>query len=304
MNSRFEQVRSMTGFGAASQEHALGRLSVELRAVNSRFLDLHFRLPEELRVLEPMLREALTTQLQRGKVEVRAHWVRQQDQPSRLVLKDPVLESLFEAQRAILRRFPAAAPLTVADCLNFPGVIDAPHADAAEWIGAFTPVALTAVRELKASRAREGQKLATAILAQSQAIRALLAQIKPRIPQLTAELTRRIGERLQEATRIGLQGAAIPQEEVMARIRQEVALHGLRTDVAEELDRLGIHLDELQRVLDAGGVIGKRLDFLLQEFNREANTLGSKTLGLDLGQIVVELKLLIEQMREQVQNIE
>jgi len=294
----------MTGFGSASRDHASGRLSIEVRSVNGRYLDLALRLPEELRILEPMIRDILAAHVRRGKVEVRAHWVRHLDAAGRTKVRDQALDALFDAQQAVLRCFPNAAPLTVADCLAFPGVVDTPQTESAELIEAFTPVAEAAVLELMTSRAREGQRLSAAILNHIAEMSRIIDGVKPRVPQLVAEFATRLSERLHEAATRGLHGLALPHEETMARIRQEVALYGMRLDVAEEIERLTIHFGEVQRVLATGGAVGKRLDFLMQELNREANTLGSKTSGVDLGQAVIDLKVLIEQAREQVQNLE
>lgn len=304
MNSKVVGVHSMTGFGAVSRDHPLGRLGLELRSVNSRFLDIAFRLPDELRSLEPLVREALQARITRGKVDVRASVQHRSAQRPEVVLREGALEALALAQQAVLQRFPGAAPLSVADCLRFPGVVDDPQPDPTQWIAAFRPLAGEAIDELLASREREGARLADAIRQRADAMTAIVVALRPRTAGLVAEFGQKLTERLREAATGALQGTPVPLDEAMARIRQEVSVYGIRVDVAEELSRLEIHIAELRRIVDGGGQVGKRLDFLMQELNREANTLGSKASGLEVTQAAVELKLLIEQVREQVQNLE
>jgi uncharacterized protein (TIGR00255 family) len=304
MNSKAAGVLSMTGYGTVTRDHELGRLTIELRSVNSRFLDLAFRLPDELRALEPVIREVVQSRVTRGKVDCRASVQHRHASRAEVVLRSGALEALRGAQAEVLRAFPQAAPLTVADCLRFPGVVDDPQPDPAQWVAAFRPLAGEAVEELLAGRAREGARLADVIRDRARAMSAVVASLKPRAPELVAEFGARLTERLREAATGGLQGTAVPLDEALARIRQEVSVYGMRVDVAEELARLEIHVAELGRILDAGGAVGKRLDFLMQELNREANTLGSKAAGMEVTQASVELKLLIEQVREQVQNLE
>jgi uncharacterized protein (TIGR00255 family) len=295
---------SMTGYGTATIDHELGRLGLELRSVNSRYLDIAFRLPDELRMLEPLLREAIAARITRGKVDCRASVQHKAAIRPELRLRAGVIEALQHAQSQVQQTFACAAPLTVADILRFPGVMDDPQPEPAQWIAAFTPLAHQAVNDLLDNRAREGARLGEMITQRAQAMRAIVAAHQVRAPELVAAFGQRITERLREAATGGLAGSGIPLEESMARIRQEVALHGIRVDVAEELSRLDIHINELMRIVEQGGAAGKRLDFLMQELNREANTLGSKAAGLDTTAASIELKLLIEQVREQVQNLE
>jgi len=304
MSSKGAGVHSMTGFGTVTRDHELGRLTVELRSVNSRYLDVAFRLPDELRALEPPMREAIQSRVTRGKVDCRASVQHRQSSRAEVVLHAGALDALADAQRALLARFPGAGPLSVADCLRFPGVVDDPQPDPAQWVGAFRPLIDAAIGELIASREREGARLAEVIRERATGMAAIVAGLKPRAPELVAEFSNKLTERLREAATGALAGTAVPLDEAMARIRQEVSVYGMRVDVAEELARLEIHVIELLRIVDGGGQVGKRLDFLMQEFNREANTLGSKSAGLEVSRASVELKLLIEQIREQVQNLE
>jgi uncharacterized protein (TIGR00255 family) len=294
----------MTGFGTVTRDSELGRLGIELRSVNSRYLDLSFRLPDELRGLEPMLRETLLARLTRGKIECRVSVQQRAAARPEIHVDAEMLAALVAAERRVLDRFPEAHRLSVAECLRFPGVVDEPQTDVAEWVTAFRPLAVDAIEELLASRRREGARLADTIRERAQAMTAIVAELEPRAPQLVAEFGERLTERLREAATGALQGTQVPLEEALARIRHEVSVYGMRVDVAEELARLDIHITELLRIVDGGGQVGKRLDFLMQELNREANTLGSKAAGLEVTQAAVELKLLIEQIREQVQNLE
>ena len=304
MNSRAAVVHSMTGYGTVTRDHELGRLALELRSVNSRYLALSFRLPDELRALEPMLREAILARVTRGKIDCRAGVQHRVAARPEVVLRPGALEALAAAQAEVLRQFPGAPTLGVADCLRFPGVVDDPQPDPAQWVAAFRPLVTAAIDELLASREREGGRLADTIRERAKAMSAIVAELKPRAPELVAEFGQRLTERLREAATGGLHGTAVPLDEAMARIRQEVSVYGMRVDVAEELSRLDIHVAEMLRIVEGGGQVGKRLDFLMQELNREANTLGSKAAGLEVTRASVELKLLIEQIREQVQNIE
>lgn len=304
MNSTPASVHSMTGFGTVTRDHELGRLGIELRSVNSRYLDIAFRLPDELRALEPPLREAILARVTRGKIDCRASVQHRTAERPEVVLRPGALEALALAQDAVRARMPQAATLTVADCLRFPGVVDDPQPDPVQWVSAFRPLFGAAIDELLASRVREGARLGDVIRDRASTMGRIVLALKPRAPELVAEFGTKLTERLREAATSALAGTVVPLDEAMARIRQEVTVYGMRVDVAEELARLEIHIAELLRIIDGGGQVGKRLDFLMQELNREANTLGSKAAGLEVTQASVELKLLIEQVREQVQNLE
>ena len=278
----------MTGYAAASA----GSLNLELRTVNARFLDVQFRIPDELRALEPLLREQIGARLVRGKVECRLSRVEGNAAAAPRLNPDALarLKTLSDAAR---EAFPEAAPLRLADLLRWPGVI-AEEADEESLRAAATEVCRRAVDELVAARTREGAKLATAILERVRAMRSRVEEVTPLLPEAVAAYQARITERLREAI-----GTADDE-----RIRAEIAIFGSKVDVAEELDRLRAHLGEVQNILAKGGAVGKRLDFIAQELNREANTLAAKAASPAISDCALELKLLIEQVREQVQNIE
>jgi uncharacterized protein (TIGR00255 family) len=287
-------ISSMTGYAARSVELGRGSLSVELKSVNSRFLDLVFRLPEELRTLEPVLRERVAVRAQRGKVECRMTLASAPGSAPRLTLNQGMLSALGEVSRAVRAVIPDARAMSVGEVLHWPGML-AEDAQAAELMrqGALAAFEQT-LEDYADSRAREGEKLKAMIDERVAAMKEILERVKPMLPDAIAAYQDRLSSRLREVL-------ASSDED---RIRQEMALFGIKVDVAEELSRLDLHLDEVRRVLRSGGAAGKRLDFLMQELNREANTLGAKSVSREVSDAVVELKLLIEQMREQVQNIE
>jgi uncharacterized protein (TIGR00255 family) len=287
-------ILSMTGYAAASRDVGRGILHLELKSVNSRFLDIGFRTADELRVMEPQLRELVAARIQRGKVECRLNLLPAGGAPQVAVLNQGLMTRLREWQEMVRALFPEAAPLSVADVLGWPGILgdDSLLADIVH--SECMILARAVLDDLVASRGREGEKLAAMIRSRVARMRELVAAAAPKLAPLLVEYQERLATKLREAL-------ASADEE---RIRQEVGLFSARIDVAEELSRLSAHLDEVSRVLDRGGAAGKRLDFLMQELNREANTLASKSVSAEITGIALELKLLIEQMREQVQNIE
>jgi len=291
---RDAMIQSMTGFATATRVLTHCTLSIELRSVNSRYLDLNFRLPEELRAIESQLREALTARLQRGKVECRMSIVDQPAAQRALELNGELVQRLAAAGREVQRLVPDAQPMFVADILRWPGVIGEPDLSLAELGAAALTLLDQALTDFTASREREGAKLSQVILDRAARMQEIVEIITPKTPQLVAAYREKLAARLAEA-------ALIPEDD---RIRQEIVLFASKIDVDEELSRLAAHIKELRHVLVKGGAVGRRLDFLMQEFNREANTLGSKSADLESTQVAVELKVLIEQMREQVQNIE
>ena len=289
---------SATGAEADPRAPASRRLGLEIRSVNSRFLDLSFRLPDELRAMEPALRSLLTDRLKRGKVEVRI--ALENDEASALQAPPPrLLQRLNSMQDSVRAWLPDAAPLTVADALRL--CANAPSS-AQDWSEAVPTLAQEALDALLAAREREGKRLSAMLLDRLKQLRALAAQATPLVPQLVEQQRQRFMERWKEAMDLS-DGATLP-EAARDRALTEATAFAIRIDVAEEITRLDSHLDEIERLLKKGGEVGKRLDFLIQELHREANTLGSKSAALDLTRISVDMKVLVEQMREQVQNIE
>jgi uncharacterized protein (TIGR00255 family) len=284
----------MTGFAVQTRDLGSISLHVELRSVNSRYLDLFFRIGEELRQAEPALRERITAALTRGKVECRLNVHANDAAPRSLALNTGLLERLRAAEVLVRDRLPEAGRLSVAEVLRWPGMLADDSVSFEQMQPAILALAKAALDELVATRRREGEKLAAMIAERVARMRELVAQGQPRMPALIAEYQEKLSARLREAV------ASLDED----RIRQEVALFAHRIDVAEELTRLTAHLDEVERILTAGGAAGKRLDFLMQELNREANTLASKSSATDITGMAMEMKVLIEQMREQVQNIE
>ena len=294
----------MTGYASVSRDTAAGRVVLELRSINSRFLDLAFRMPDDLRAAEPGLRELLSAGVARGKVECRIALQKLPSDSRQPAIDRGLLAQLLAAAAEIGRLAPGAAPLSQADLMRWPGVLSEPLADPDAVAREVVELGRAAVAELAASRQREGEKLAQAILERADRMQAIVEGLRTEAPALLAAFEQRLVERLRAAIGEAAAGTSLPAEATMDRVRQEVVLYGLRIDIAEELSRLSVHIGELRRILAGSGPVGKRLDFLLQELNREANTLGSKAANIDLTSAAVELKLLIEQIREQVQNIE
>ncbi|MDP1691385.1 MAG: YicC/YloC family endoribonuclease [Burkholderiaceae bacterium] len=305
-------VYSMTGYASASAGAArqgdggvagasgAGVLvSAELRSVNGRFLDLSLRLPDEFRALEPALREMIAAAVKRGKVELRITGQRDSDTG----LPAPGSEQLSRLLRiegTVQSWLPKAAPLSVHEALQWcrggatTERLDEPALQAAR----------DAVAGLRKARGREGERLAAVLHERIGHLRALAGQAKPLLPAVVQRQQQRFLERWQEALQASGATQTVSAEALQERALNEAAAFAIRIDVAEELARLAAHLDEIERLLNKGGEVGKRLDFLIQELQREANTLGSKSAALELTGIAVEMKVAIEQMREQVQNIE
>ena len=287
-------IYSMTGYAARTLDVERGALHIELKSVNSRYLDFQFRICEELRVVEPALRELFSARLTRGKLECRVSFAPATSRSQPQTLNSDLLERLKSFEDQVLGELPQAAPLTVNEVLRWPGMFGDDSLDVDALVPSCMALAKDALEDFSASRAREGEKLAAVILERVARMRDLVRDVAPRIPAAQQAFQDKLKQRLVDAI-----GSADDE-----RIRQEVAVFAVRIDVAEELARLSTHLDEVERVLKAGGASGKRLDFLMQELNREANTLGSKSVVTEVSQTAMELKLLIEQMREQIQNLE
>jgi uncharacterized protein (TIGR00255 family) len=264
-------------------------------------------MPDDVRAVEPALREMLMTKLSRGKVDIRINLQRSEQVAVAGALNADALSQLASLECAVLAQFPNAGGLRTGEVLRWPGVIAESGVSAELLRDAVLACGKQAIEELIDVRRREGAQLASMLLANVSEMEAIVARITPLVPDLIAKHQQKIVERLQEALGIAAprgEATLISREEVAERIRQEVTMYGIRIDIAEELSRLSAHLNETRHVIDKGGRVGKRLDFMMQELNREANTLGSKAAAKELADASMTLKLLIEQMREQVQNLE
>ena len=290
-------ILSMTGYATASAELDSGSLTLELRAVNHRYLDIQLRMPDELRCFEGDLRAAITAQLQRGKVECRINYAARSSQ-SGAVLNNDLLRQLAAWNMEVRATLPDARSLNVADVLRWHGVLETPTASADELRATLLDLLQNVLQEFSASRAREGEKLKDFLLQRLEKIEVLRSGVMPHVPAAIAAYEQKLITRLRDA----MQGA--PDGIWDERVRQEITLFASKIDVDEELSRLASHLTEMRRILSHGGAVGKRLDFLMQELNREANTLGSKSVDAEVSRSAMEMKILIEQMREQIQNLE
>lgn len=306
-------IRSMTAFGSARAESPAGQVTLEFRSVNSRFLDLNFRIPEDLRMAEGIIREKLGQVVTRGKVDIRVNYARAKTDAVKTL--DPAWLAAVAAQLSAARALiPDVEAPRLSELLNGSNNTDDAF-DLEAWTAMCVEASTQALSDLQANREREGARLAAMMLACSAQAAAIVTQVEQDLPQLLADHQQKLGNKLREALEAANPGgfAHISGQELSARIAQEASLFALRIDVAEELSRLRSHIAELDHLLNTGeagtdkkktGSIGKRLDFLFQEMNREANTLGSKASGLSITRAAIDLKLQIEQMREQAQNIE
>ncbi len=287
-------IYSMTGYAVASAELPFGTLNLELRSVNHRYLDMQFRIPDELRTLEAGMREMATARISRGKVEVRVAVNKAPASPSSLQLDEKLLGQLQQLNQRVKAAMPESPPLTVNDVLRWPGMLGNDELEGELLQEACNRLIGRALNDLTAMRAREGDKLRQILIERIESMDALVRKVAPRMPQLIASYKDKLSSRLKDAM--------VNMDD--DRLKQELVLFSSKIDVDEELSRLTTHFGEIRRILEKGGAVGKRLDFLMQELNREANTLGSKSVDLEVTQTSMDLKVLIEQMREQIQNIE
>ena len=287
---------SMTAFAQAREDSDLGEISCELRTVNHRFLEISPRLPEELRQFEPNLRDLITQKIKRGRVDctVRFQLQFQFNESQQLQVNESLAKALISLASEIRGHGPDVEPIRVVDILRWPGVIRTPKLDTENLQSAFTGVVTQALEELVITREREGKRLTELIMERVSEARKSVHSVKDALPRINEVFRRRLQERVNE----------VREQMDENRIEQEILMFMQKMDVSEEIDRLQVHLDEVQSVLATGHLIGRRLDFLMQELHREANTLGAKSVDTAMTQTSVELKVLIEQMREQVQNIE
>jgi uncharacterized protein (TIGR00255 family) len=284
----------MTAFSRQEASSEVGDLVLEIRTVNHRYLDISFRLPEELRNLEPILREQIAARLGRGKLECNLRYTAPELADSELPVDDERVKRIAHACRHIDSYLYSPAPISSLDVLRMPGVVQSKPIDLEQLKTAVTQLLDQGLDSLIAAREREGQKLAQVIRERCDSMDEIVAQVKQQLPEILQQWRQKLLERVNEAK------LELDQD----RLEQEMVFIAQKTDVAEEIDRLSMHVEEVKRVLQADKPVGRRLDFLMQELNREANTLGSKSIHADTTRASVDLKVFIEQMREQVQNIE
>ena len=293
----------MTGFAHQQLETVLGLLAIEIKSVNSRYQEIAIRLPEELRFLEGEIRTVLSKRVARGKIDCRMQWVGEAVHEQ--TLNKMALSNLLALQEEVFEVRPDVRPLTVSQILSFPGILE-PKAVDFELLKAEVLTGLNAALNIwLEARAREGEALAKVISGYCDRIVETVNALQPKIPEIVSYLQKKLEERLNEALAKTLTDhSTLSREEVNDRIRQEVILYAIKIDVDEEMNRLLTHVNEIRRLLTVGGEIGKKLDFMMQELNREANTLGSKAAAIEMTQTSLTLKINIEKMREQVQNLE
>ncbi len=284
----------MTGYATLVRELPQGSVQLELRSVNSRFLDIAFRIPDDFRGVEPQFRELIGARVVRGKIDCRLSYTLKPLADESISVDQAALARLARLVTEVRRAMPEVQPMRVSEVINWPGIVADSAAAFESMRAASIELMRAALDDLTATRAREGAKLGESITSRTTQMRTRLRSLEPIIPQAIAAYQDKLSAKLREVLST--------QDE--DRIRQEIAVFGVRIDVAEELSRLAAHLDEVDRVIAKGGASGKRLDFLMQELNREANTLGSKSVARELSESAVEFKLAIEQIREQVQNLE
>jgi uncharacterized protein (TIGR00255 family) len=286
-------IASMTGFARRELAGSWGTLTCELRSVNHRYLEPGFRLPEELRPLESDLRQLLSKNFKRGKIDCTVHLRSTQGPERELRIDATALARVAAAIGQVSRELPGAT-VDAVEVLRWPGVVETTAPDAEALLVAARTLFQQTLDELGAMRLREGKRLGELIEQRCAGLSTLVVQVRGRLPEIQARVRTRLHERVAELL------ASVDRD----RIEQELVLQLQRLDVAEELDRLTGHIEETRRVMGGGEAAGRRLDFLMQELNREANTLASKSQDLDTTRITVDMKVLIEQMREQVQNVE
>jgi uncharacterized protein (TIGR00255 family) len=287
-------IASMTGFARGELVGPFGALACEIRSVNHRFLDANVRLPESCRALEPELRSLLSRELKRGKVDCTLHHRPPQNSAGSFEIDRAALERVLACVRQLATELPDSSRIDLVELLRFPGVLLEESVDSEALLQAVRALFAATLSDLVGARRREGARLADLIRARCKALAGMIEAVRLRLPEVHGRIRQRFQERLREL------GAEVEQE----RMEQEILLMLQRSEVSEELDRLDGHIEETQRALEADEPAGRRLDFLMQEFNREANTLSSKSQDLETTRVAVEMKVVIEQMREQVQNIE
>ena len=296
-------VHSMTGFAHNQVETLLGLLAIDIKSVNSRYQEISLRLPDELRFLEGDIRSALSESVSRGKIECRMQWVGDADRESDL--NTNTAQMLFNLQNKVTQLYPDAKPLTVSQVLSFPGILIPKQVNTEDLKNQVLLALRNTIEVFLNAREREGDALSKVILGYCEIIEETVEVLRPRIPQIIQNIHQKLEERLQEALSKTLsENSALTSDEINDRIRQEVILYAIKLDVDEEMNRLQTHIKEIRRLLQVGGEVGKKLDFMVQELNREANTLGSKAASIEMTETSLTLKVNIEKIREQIQNLE
>ena len=286
--------RSMTAFARQELVKDWGVLTLELRSVNHRYLDISLRIPEEFRSVEPKLRERIAEKLARGKVEVGLRFTRNESSNGDILIDEELVQQIANASRTVDHILYNPEAVSSLDILRWPGVIKTAKLDSNELTKSVLELLDETLKDMLQGREREGEKLAELIQQRCSAIRDVISEVKKRLPEIMQLWREKLLKRIQDAS--------VEVDE--NRLEQELVIIAQKTDVDEELDRLETHIAEVERVLKSEKPIGRRLDFLMQELNREANTLGSKSIDTETTKASVDLKVLIEQMREQIQNIE
>ncbi len=287
-------IYSMTGFATLERDTAYGKILIELRSVNHRYLETHIKLDEHFRSFEPFVRDFVGQKLGRGKVEIRISLMQTMSMDKSAELNLNILSELAKLSNSVFQHFPTSPSLTVSEILHWPGVLINQAIDNKMLEADLKSFLSLAIVDLLNAKAREGEKLKGIILERLVEIENQIDQLKPLLPMQIKTYQDKLTAKLKENLK------SLDQE----RIQQELVLYAQRMDVDEELTRLSVHLNEVRRILEKESLVGKKLDFLMQELNREANTLGSKSVSIETSQVSMMLKVLIEQMREQIQNLE
>ncbi len=296
-------VSSMTGFAHYQIQTFLGLLSIDVKSVNSRYQEISNRLPEELRFMEGEIRAVLSKSVARGKIECRMQWVG--EAVIEQTLNQDAMKNLYSLQAEVMSAHSDVKPLTVSQVLNFPGILEPKSVDFEQLKSQVLLGLEETLTIFLQARKREGEALAIVLSNYCDRIVDTVKELEPKIPEIIENIQKKLAERLKEAlSKTLVEHSTLTCEEVDDRIRQEVILYAIKLDVDEEMNRLLTHVKEVRRLLTTGGEVGKRLDFLMQELNREANTLGSKAAAIEMTQTSLKLKIYIEKMREQVQNLE
>jgi len=287
-------IRSMTGFARRERQDPWGTLVCELRTVNHRYLEISLRLPDELKALDNDIRQTITAALRRGKIDANLYLKSTGGSQQSLELNTQLLDELVARVGEVRSRVPSASEVSPLDLLRWPGVIRESSADNKPVMVAALGLLKEALAELNDTRHREGQRIRELLLTRCQSMRTQVQNVRERLPEISQRLRDRIVERISQL-------GVTPDSE---RLEQELVLYAHKMDVDEEMDRLNGHLEEVMSVLDSSEPAGRRLDFLMQELNREANTLSSKSQDVETTRAAVDMKVMIEQMREQIQNVE